>query len=168
MSSQELIVLFIADRRSRDRKSRDRKSHFSFNHCMLLMRRCDMRCRISAVGDSLGFSFKSVFNICDAMDFASLLCSLFMHMGKCFTLSSRCDIAFRELNTKILIKIFCGFFVKGPPLLDVIDNTKQRGGLLVTTTMAIHCEEPVISAFLLTFHFRNRKIFICLKFVMDR
>ena len=101
---------------------------------MLLMRHCDMRRRISAVGDSLGFSFKSAFNICDAMDFASLLCNLFMRIGKRFTLSSRCDIAFRELNTKILIKIFFGFFVKGPPLLDVIANTKQRGGLLVTTT----------------------------------
>ena len=91
-----------------------------------------------------------------------------MCIGKRFTLSLRCDIAFRELNTKILIKIFLGFFVKGPPLLDVIANTKQRGGLLVTTTMAIHCEEPVTSAFLLNFNFRSRKIFICLNFVMDR
>ena len=123
------------------------------------MRRC-----ISAVGDSFLFSFKGAFKICDAMNFASLLCSLFMRIGKRFTLSLRCDIAFRELNTKILIKIFLGFFVKGPPLLDVIANTKQRGGLLVTTTMAIHCEEPVISAFLLTFPLPKQKNFHMSKF----
>ena len=29
--------------------------------------------------------------------------------------------------------MFLGFFVKGPPLLDIIANTKQRGGLLLTT-----------------------------------
>ena len=122
VSSQELIVLFIADRksqianhRSRDCRSQDRRSRFSFNHCMLLMRRCDMRRRISAIRASLGFLFKSALNICDAMDFASLLCSLFMRIGKRFTLSSRCDIAFRELNTKILIKIFFGFFCEGSP-----------------------------------------------------
>jgi len=62
----------------------------------------------------------------------------------------RHDIALRKLIQKIFqTKIFFGFLVKGPPLLDVITNIKQRGGLLVTTTMVIHCEEPVISAFLL-------------------
>ena len=59
-------------------------------------------------------------------------------------------------------------FIKGPHLLGVIANIKQRGGLLVATTMAIHWEEPVISAFLLNFNFRSRKIFISLNFVMDR
>ena len=64
--------------------------------------------------------------------------------------------------------MFFGFFIKGPHLLSVIANTKQRGGLLVATTMAIHLEEPVISVFLLNFNFQNRKIFIGLNFVMDR
>ena len=41
-------------------------------------------------------------------------------------------------------------------------------GLTVTTTMAIHWEEPVISDFLLNFNFRNKKIFVNLNFVMDR
>ena len=76
---------------------------------------------------------------------------------------------FKEYNTKSFIKMFFEFFVKGPPLLSVIVDTKQRGGLLVATTMAIHWEEPIISAFLLNFsNFQNRKIFINLNFVMDR
>ena len=75
---------------------------------------------------------------------------------------------FRELKYKIFDKMFFGFFVKGPHLLGVIANTKQRGGLLVATTMAIHWEEPVISAFLLNFNFQSRKFFISLNFVMDR
>ena len=110
-----------------------------------------MRRRISAVGDSFLFSFKGAFKICDAMNFASLSLQLIYAHRKTLHSLLRCDIAFRELNTKILIKIFLGFFVKGPPLLDIIANTKQRGGLLLTTTMAIHCEEPITSAFLLTF-----------------
>ena len=123
-----------------------------------------MQRRISAVGDSFLFSFKGALKVCDAMNFASLLCSLFTRIGKRFTFSLRCDIAFRELNTKILIKIFLGFFVKGPPLLDVIANIKQRGGLLVTTTMAIHCEEPVISACSIAFSLPKQKNFLMPKF----
>ena len=53
VSSQELIVSFIADRRSQDRI-------LSFNHCALLMRRCDMLRRISGVGDSLGFLLRTL------------------------------------------------------------------------------------------------------------
>lgn len=101
-----------------------------------LMRWCDMRRRISAFRDFLGLLFKSTPNICDAMDFASLFCSLLMSMGKHFTLSLRCDMAFRELNTKIYSKLYFWIFAKGPPLLDVIANIKQRGGLLVTTTVS--------------------------------
>ena len=76
--------------------------------------------------------------------------------------------SFKELNTKFFIKCFFEFFIKGPHFLGVIANTKQRGGLLVDTTIAIHLEEPVISAFLLNFNFQSRKIFISLNFVMDR
>ena len=92
-----------------------------------------------------------------------------MRFGKALLFPLRRDIALRELIQKIFFKqkYFLDFLVKGPPLLDVITNIKQRGGLLVTTTMAIHCEELVISAFLLTVHFQNSKIFICLNFVMD-
>ena len=62
--------------------------------------------------------------------FSVYLCAL----GKCFSLPLRRDIALRELiQTIFLNKIFFGFLVKGPPLLDVITNIKQRGGLLVTT-----------------------------------
>lgn len=33
--------------------------------------------------------------------------------------------------------MFFGFFIKGPHLLGVIANTKQRGGFLVATTQPI-------------------------------
>ena len=77
---------------------------------------------------------------------------------------------FEEYNTKKNYKIFFGFFItKGPHFFSVIANTKEGGGLLVATTIAIHLEEPVISAFLLnSLNFQNRKIFINLNFVMDR
>ena len=101
---------------------------------------------------------------CDEFSRRSLsvyLCAL----GERFFFPLRRDIALRELIQNIFqTKIFFGFLVKGPPFLDVITNIKQRGGLLVTTTMAIHCEEPVISAFLLTVHFRNSKNFYMSKF----
>ena len=75
---------------------------------------------------------------------------------------------FEEYNTKKFIKFF-GFFTKGPLFFSVIANTKEGGGLLVVTIMAIHLEEPVISAFLLnSLNFQNRKIFVNLNFVMDR
>ena len=46
----------------------DRKiARFSLYHSVLLMRHCDVRRRISAVGDSLGFPFLSAFNAHDAM-----------------------------------------------------------------------------------------------------
>ena len=100
---------------------------------------------------------------------ASLLFSVFMRFGQALLFLLRRDIAFRELiQNNFQTKIFFGFLAKGPPLLDVITNIKRRGGLLVTTIMAIHCEEPVIFAFLLTVHFRNNKILICLNFVMKR
>jgi hypothetical protein len=63
---------------------------------------------------------------------------------KCSTLFSRCDIFLRSI-----IQFFFEFFTKGPHLFYVIANTKEGGGLLVATTMAIHLEEPVISAFLI-------------------
>ena len=81
--------------------------------------------------------------------------------------SSPCDVFLRSIIQKKIIKFF-EFFTKGPHLFSVIANTKEGGGLLVATTMAIHCEELVISVFLLNFNFRSRKIFICLNFVMDR
>ena len=43
-------------------------------------------------------------------------------------------IKFKESNTKMFIKLFVWIFIKGPHLLGVIANIKQRGGLLVATT----------------------------------
>ena len=57
----QIAVLY--DRRSPDRKI----ARFSLYHSVLLMRHCDVRHRISAVGDSLGFPFLSAFNARDAM-----------------------------------------------------------------------------------------------------
>ena len=45
----------ITNRRSQDRRSRIANCAWSSNHCVLLMRCCDMWCCISAVGDSLIF-----------------------------------------------------------------------------------------------------------------
>ena len=46
----------------------DRKvARFSLYHFVLLMRYCDVRRRISATGDYLGFPFLSAFNARDAM-----------------------------------------------------------------------------------------------------
>ena len=103
----------LIDRRIADHRITDRRSHIAVRISITMCCLCDvamLRHRILAVGDSFRFVIQER--------------SQYM----------RCDIAFRELNTKILIKIFFEFFVKGPPLLDVIANTKQRGGLLVTTT----------------------------------
>ena len=96
-----------------------------------------MRRRISAVGNSLSFLFKSAsqYKRCDEFRVASS--QLIMRIGKRLALFSRCDIASGSQNTEILIKKKIGFFVKGPHLLGVIANTNQRGGLLVTTT---HCQ----------------------------
>ena len=60
------------------------------------------------------------------------LCAL----GKRSFFPLRRDIALRELIQKIFFsnKNIFWILVKGPPLLDVITNIKQRGGLLVTTT----------------------------------
>ena len=145
-------------------------ARFSLCHFVLPMRHCDVRRRISAVGDSLDFPFASAFNTRDVMGsrVAPFQCVYALLESAPFSIATR--YSSQGVNTKYFFqtKIFFGFLVKGPPLLDVITNIKRRGGLLVTTTMAIHCEEPVISAFLLTVHFRNSKNFICLNFVMDR
>ena len=56
-------IAVLNDRRPQDRKI----ARFLLYHSVLLMRHCDVRRRISAVGDSLGFPFLSIFNACDAM-----------------------------------------------------------------------------------------------------
>ena len=75
------------------------------------------------------------------MNFASLFRSFYCaHKEMLYSLLAMRYI-FKEYNT-----IYFEFFTKGPHLFYVIANTKEGGGLLVATTMAIHLEEPVISA----------------------
>ena len=89
----------------------------------------------------------------------------FFALELCFGLSLRCDLNLRERNTKALEKIFFWDFRSGSPLrLTLLLMSSEEGGLLVTTTMAIHCEEPVISACSIAFSLPKQKNFRMSKF----
>ena len=104
------------------------------NHCVLLMRCCDMRCHISVVGDSLSFSFKSAsqYKQCDEFRIASS--QLILCIGKTYYSLLAMRYSFRELKYKKFDKMFFGFLLRVPICLVLLLIPIKEGGLFVTTT----------------------------------